>query len=119
MDEKVEKTGTLRDMWEKISGLQIHRRKSFLILLAVELLLILLAVAGLFGKNAVYEYDVDMAETAGAYDPETGICAADPQAGQQGDLAVFRNIAIPAGTYEVRLHYETDADAVNMCSVSD
>lgn len=119
MDEKVEKTGTLRDMWKKISGLHIQRRKWFLILLAVELLLILLSVAGLFGKNAVYEYGVDMAEITGAYDPETGICAADPQTGQQGDLAVFRNIAIPAGTYEVRLHYETDADAVNMCSVSD
>lgn len=109
----------MRNMWKKIIGLRIHRKKSFLILLAVELLLILLAVIGLFGKNAVYEYSVDMAEMTGAYDPETGDCVANPEAGQQGDLAVFRNISLPAGTYEVRLHYETDADAVNMCSVSD
>ena len=103
----------------KIAGLQMHRRKSFLILLAIELLVAGLAVAGLFGKNAVYEYDASTAATLGVYDPERGACVADPESGQQEDFVVFRNLSIPAGTYEVRLLYETDVDDVNMCRVSD
>lgn len=70
--------------------------KPFLAAAAVELLLLVLAVMGLFGKNAIYEY--------GAEQQEGG---------------VFRNISLPAGTYEVRLRFETDVDAVNLCSVID
>ena len=70
--------------------------KPFLAAAAVELLLLVLAVMGLFGKNAIYEY--------GAEQQEEG---------------VFRNINLPAGTYEVRLRFETDVDAVNLCSVID
>ena len=92
--------------------------KSFLILIAIELLLVVLAVIGLFGKDAVYELGLSGAELYGEYNAETDVCAADPQA-QQGDLVIFQNISIPAGTYEVRLQYETDADAVNLCTVSD
>lgn len=103
----------------KIAGLQVYRRKSFLILLAIELLVAGLAIAGLFGKNAVYEYDVSTADTLGEYDAERGVCAAGPESGQQEDFVVFRNISVPAGTYDVRLRYETDVDGVNMCRVSD
>ena len=92
--------------------------KSFLILIAIELLLVVLAVIGLFGKDAVYELGLSGAELYGEYNAETDVCMADPQA-QQGDLVIFQNISIPAGTYEVRLQYETDADAVNLCTVSD
>lgn len=113
--------GQARDMQEsgKFAGLQLHRRKSFLILLAIELLVAGLAIAGLFGKNAVYEYDVSTADTLGEYDAERGVCAAGPESGQQEDFVVFRNISVPAGTYDVRLRYETDVDGVNMCRVSD
>lgn len=103
----------------KIAGLQVHRRKSFLILLAIELLVAGLAIAGLFDKNAVYEYDVSTAATLGEYDAERGVCVTGPESGQQEDFVAFRNISIPAGTYDVRLLYETDADAVSMCRVSD
>lgn len=112
MDEMAVKTGTWKQIWK-------NQKRSFLILLAGELLLILLAVTGLSGKNAVYEYGVDMAEMAGEYDPETGSCRADPETGQQGELVVFRGLSVPMGTYEVRLHYETDGDAVSLCTVSD
>jgi len=94
-------------------------RKSFLILLAIELLMAGLAVAGLFGRNTVYEYDASAAATLGEYDAERGVCVAGPESGPQEDFVVFRDIAVPAGTYEVRLLYETDVDAVNMCRVSD
>lgn len=110
----------MKDVWKKIKELKLWKRKSFLIMAAAELLLIILAVMGLFGKNAVYEYGPEnMTAGVGIYDPETGSYRADAQAGQQGDLVVFRNIAIPAGTYEVRLHYEADTDGVNLCTVSD
>lgn len=106
-------------MENRIAGLRIHRRKSFWILLAVELLAAALAVAGLFGKNGVYEYEASAASALGEYDAERGVWTAGPEDGQQEDFVVFRNISVPAGTYEVRLLYETDVDAVNMCRVSD
>lgn len=87
------------------------------ILIAIELLLTALAVMGLFGKNAVYEWGLSGAELYGEYDAETDSCVVDAQAQQQGDLVVFPNISVPAGTYEVRLKYETDT--VNLCTASD
>lgn len=95
----------------KIAGLQLHRRKSFLILVVMELLLAAFAVIGLFGKNAVYEWGMSQTET------DAGVT--DPQAEPQGDLVVCHGISVPAGTYEVRLQYETDVDGVNQCTVSD
>lgn len=106
-------------MGSKIAGLGIHRRKSFWVLLAMEFLAVALAVAGLFGKSGVYRYDASMAATLGAYDAERGACVAGAENPLQEDFVVFRNISVPAGTYEVRLLYETDADGVNMCRVSD
>ncbi len=110
----------MKEIGSKISGLQLQRKKSFWLLAAAQLLLILAAVIGLFGRTAVYEYGPEsMTAVLGEYSPENGgYTAASPEGGQ-GDLAVFQNISIPAGTYQVRLHYETDTDAANLCTVSD
>ncbi len=106
-------------MGSKIAGLGIQRRKSFWVLLALEVLAVALAAAGLFGKNGVYQYDASTASTLGEYDAERGACVAGAEVPLQEDFVVFRNISVPAGTYEVRLLYETDVDGVNMCRVSD
>lgn len=113
MEAKVAEVGAVKHVGNIIA------KKSFLILIGIELLLVVWAIIRLFGKNAVYEYDMGMAELRGEYDPETDTCTAHSQVTQQGDLVIFRDLEVPAGTYEVRLHYETDVDAVNMCSVSD
>lgn len=109
----------MEQMGSKIAGLGIHRRKAFWVLLAAELLAVALAVAGLFGKNTLYEYPASTAATLGEYDPERDVCVAGGETPLQEDFVVFRNISVPAGTYEVRLLYETDADGVNMCRVRD
>lgn len=119
VEEEITEVETVERMGRKIAGLRIHCRKSFWVLLVIELLAAALAVAGLFGKNAVYVYDLSAAATLGEYDAERGVFAAGPDAVKQEDFVVFRNISVPAGTYEVRLLYDTDADAVNMCRVSD
>ncbi|GFI65926.1 hypothetical protein IMSAG185_01532 [Lachnospiraceae bacterium] len=44
------------ELKEKLRELHLKKRKSFRILLLMELLLIFAGVPGLFGKNQVYEY---------------------------------------------------------------
>ncbi len=77
--------------WAKIKALQVEKKKSFRLLIAVEIILILLGIAGLFGKDAVYEYL-----------PE--------------DMS-FLDIQLPAGTYRVQMHYSTDTDMKNQLQV--
>lgn len=76
--------------WERIRLLSMWKRKYFRILVIAEALLLLLAAANLFGKDAVYEL------------------------GMQLD-----NISLPAGSYRVELSYETDTNMKNNCVVSD
>lgn len=107
----------LEGIGSKIAGLGMHRRKAFLIVAAIELLLLALAVISLFGRNAVYEFGSE--SMTAEFAAESGYCVLDPQSGQQGELVVFQNLSVPAGTYRVRLQYEADTDGVNLCTVSD
>ncbi|MCM1542317.1 MAG: hypothetical protein NC121_13785 [Blautia sp.] len=79
----------------KIIQLHVEKKKSFRIILAMELLFIVFGIAGLFGKNAVYEY------------------------GMPNEEMVFENISLPRGTYRIQLHYATDTDGMNHCYVTD
>ena len=73
-------------MGSKIAGLGIQRRKSFWVLLALEVLAVALAAAGLFGKNGVYQYDASTASTLGEYDAERGACVAGAEVPLQEDF---------------------------------
>lgn len=79
-------------------ALHIEKRKSFRILLLVEIFLLLWGVIGLFGKDAVYEY------------------GAESMTGEYGN---FENIALSRGVYKVSLYYDTDTDMKNRCEVED
>lgn len=89
-------------IWAKVKELQLHREKSFRILLVTEVILLLLGIAGLFGKDAVYEYGTDAV---------TGSVA-------DGGFDI-KGISLPSGTYQVDLHYETDTDEKNKLEISD
>ena len=95
------------DKYARIRALQIGKRKSFRVLLLLEILLLAAGIAGLFGKNAVYEYGIDdMSVHFGAYSEEQGgICVDNP--GEEGNMVDFEGIALPRGVYQVQLHYTT------------
>lgn len=78
----------------KIKALQINKQKSFRILLLVELLLLVIGVIGLFGKNKEYQY----------YPNDTGVA--------------FEGIALPRGTYRVQMYYDADRDNTNIMEVT-
>ncbi len=105
--------------YSKVKELHIGRRRSFRILLAVELLLLILGIAGLFGERKVYEYRVeDAVLLLGAYSEELGAVTCGQDA-PEGSMVEFTEISLPAGTYQVQLSYFTDTNALNLCEVSD
>lgn len=104
----------------KIRELHIERRRAFRALLTAEIVCLFLGIAGLFGKDAVYEYGVEDARTEfGAYSEEYGGIGTDGAEGLAGNLVSFEGISLPRGTYRVRLHYLTDTDMRNLCEVTD
>ncbi len=78
----------------KIKALQVNKQKTFRILLLVEVLLLVLGIVGLFGKNNEYQY----------YPDETGVN--------------FEGIALDRGTYRVQMYYTTDTNMKNTIEVT-
>lgn len=108
------------EFWRKVKGLQLWKQRSFLLLAAVELVLLAAAIAGLFGRDKIYEYGPeDMKANFGVFSGELGGYTVDASMGQRGNLVDFNGIALPKGVYRVSLHYSTDADSRNMCTVTD
>ncbi len=59
---------------QKIRALQIGKRKTFRKILLAEMLLMVLGIIGLFGKNAVYEYPTEeVAVNTGVYQSDMTI----------------------------------------------
>lgn len=85
-----------------------------------EIIVILWAVAGLFGKNAVYEYGAeDMTVFWGVQlEDGSGIQVDSTWAGS-GEFVRYELEPMKAGVYRVALKYETDTFAKNMCEVVD
>lgn len=104
----------------RIRQLHVEKRRSFRIILIVELLLIALGIAGLFGKNAVYEYGLsEMRANFGEYSEEYGGVYVDGSMKLLGNIVDFTDISLARGTYRVQLHYVTDTDMKNQCYVTD
>lgn len=87
-------------MFQKWKDLQLHKKKGLMAVLALQIVILVVLIAGLFGKNATYSFPI----------PEDGL-------GANG--VTIPGITIPKGTYQVQLYYETDMDGVSLCSVSD
>ncbi|MCD8131570.1 MAG: hypothetical protein LUE16_09915 [Lachnospiraceae bacterium] len=89
-------------------------------LLLLELCLILAGIAGLFGKSAVYEFDLDAATPVlGSYIEDAGGYSAVSAEGQSGILVSFDGISLPGGVYRITLLYDTDTNMENLCRISD
>lgn len=102
-----------------IKALRLGNRKTFRIMLLVETVLVLMGIAGLFGKDAVYEYGLEAARVNfGTFSEEQGGIYAD-HLDQKGNLVDFVGIALPKGTYQVQLRYATDQDMVHSYVVTD
>lgn len=81
-------------IFAKIKALQVNKQKGFRILLMIEVLVLLMGVVGLFGKDATYQY----------YPDDTGVN--------------FAGIVLPRGTYRVQMYYTTDTDGKNTMEVT-
>lgn len=104
---------------EKIKALDLKKRKSFRILLLIELILLIVGVPGLFGKNRIYEYGREnMAVYFGAWDEAAGSYIVENGSGQAGEMAAFTDISLPRGVYSVEIRYKTDTFAKNIFYVS-
>lgn len=86
----------------KIRALQIGKRKTFRRVLLAEILLILLGIVGLFGRNEVYEY------------PSEGVTV---NTGVYQDNMTIEHISLKPGLYRIQLHYDTDTNMKNFCIV--
>lgn len=106
--------------YNRIKELHIGSCRGFRVLLIIECVLLALGIAGLFGKDAVYEYGADaMSCNFGAYSEEYGGIVADGGDGMTGYMVDFTGIALPRGTYRVQLHYSTDTDMKNQLEITD
>jgi len=104
----------------KIKALHMEKRRSFQILLALETVLLLAGVWGLFGKDRVYEYGAEhMRGNFGVYREDLGGWYVDEGMGQTGNAVDFVDISLPRGVYSVALHYDTDTNMKNLCTVTD
>jgi len=102
----------------KINELHLWKKKNWIILLGMELLLLIWGIAGLFGKSRIYEYGVEEATVQfGDYLQERQGYVADVMTGATGSMMAFEGISLPRGHYVVSLKYETDTDYVNGCKV--
>lgn len=112
--------GVNMELREKIKALHIEKKKSFRLILGIEIFLIVLGVIGLFGKSAVYDFGLEsMHANFGIYDEEAGGYAVQEKDGQRGNLVDFCDISLPRGVYAVSLRYQTDTDMKNICTVTD
>ena len=86
-------------MLPKLAALHVTKRKGFRILAALECVLFLLGIAGLFGKNRIYEYSADdMTIWFGTeIESDEEVWAGVPEEnGMEGNMVDFESISLPA-----------------------
>lgn len=100
-----------------------RKNKIWLVMLIAELVLLLIGIVGLFGKNAVYEYDAsDMTAHFGSWlESDGGYTAAEGDSPAEETDAYFLDsepISLPAGVYEVTMYCTSDTNMENRCVVT-
>ncbi len=91
-------------MREKIAGLRIWRRKPFIIVTALFLVLFFSLLIKLAMPNRVF--GLEGASSLTAESPE-------------GENIIYSGISLPVGSYRFELEYQTDTDLVNFCYLKD
>lgn len=106
-------------LWKKMNELEMWKRKRYIVLFIIELIIIIWSVLGLFGKNQVYEYGIENAVVYfGEYSETEGGYKVDSTTGMSGKMLEFGTGMLPKGHYIVSLQYVTDAEYSNMCTVN-
>ena len=105
-------------MIDKLKGLQLTKKRSFWVLLAIQVAVLVFGIVNLFGHDAVYSYGIDdMQANFGSVLEGQGVYA-DESYGLTGNLVDFNVDYLPKGVYVVELKYDTDISYENMCTVS-
>lgn len=90
------------------------------LLIIAEVILVLVSIGGLFGKDAVYHYNIaDMNIVHGKLLEDGNSIRVDSSSGFSGEAVRLENLSLPSGVYRVELDYETDTDMKNICQVTD
>lgn len=92
-------------MGKRIAGLQIWRRKPFIVITALFVLLFLILVIKLAMPNRSYRFE-GVSRLTAAESPE-------------GENIIYGGIALPVGSWHIELEYQTDRDLVNLCYLKD
>ncbi|MBQ7359842.1 MAG: hypothetical protein IJW63_07105 [Lachnospiraceae bacterium] len=107
-------------MWQKIKDMHMEKKRSFRMLLIMELCLLVAGVIGLFGKDDVYYFDShEMVSSVGGYSQEKEGYFLDESCGAVSGAVKLGGISLPRGVYTVSLYYETDTFMGNMCNMTD
>ncbi len=111
---------SFREKIKALQTLQIEKKRFFKVIVVIELILLLLGIVGLFGKDDIYFFDSQAMTTHfGTYSAEQDGVYVDNSLGQVGNAVDFANISLPAGVYRVALLYDTDSNMKNRCTVTD
>ena len=106
------------EMFGTLKNLDIWKDRKVQLLLALESLFVLLAIAGLFGKKQDAEIQSAPSVTGSwSFREDKGGWYIEEQDGT-GEL-VFENISLKTGVYRVCLDYSTDTDFANSCTAED
>ncbi|MBQ2803973.1 MAG: hypothetical protein IJF07_08760, partial [Lachnospiraceae bacterium] len=106
--------------WKNIIDLQLHKKRFIQVLIIAQMILLVIGIAGLFGKDEVYYYDAAwMKPVLGVYSEQKGGYYIDASVGQTGNIVEFEKLSLPRGIYQVALQYDTDTDMKNMCLAND
>lgn len=113
-------SGKYETVYGRIKELHMGRQRNWRILLIIELILLAVGIAGLFGKDEIYEYGQEAMQcNFGTYSEEYGGIVTFDTEGSTGYMVDFKNIALPRGTYRIQLHYITDTSMRNLLELTN
>lgn len=97
----------------------LFKKSKINVLFIIEGVILLLCIANLFReKQEVYIESEKQQINAGTHDAARGNYI-DSQAGYGGIFSLSPCISLPAGSYQIRLEYDTDTNMLNGCSVQE
>ncbi len=106
-------------MLGKLKGLQLTKKKSFWILLAVQIVLLVYGIVSLFGHDAVYSFEPSqMQVNVGHYDSALDAVVVNGDEGLTGNAVDVNIPYLPKGVYKVALRYESGTSGISYCSVT-
>ena len=106
-------------MLGKLKELQLTKKKSFWILLALQIMLLIYGVLNLCGHDEVYSFSPSqMQVNVGYYDSVLDAVVVNGDEGLTGNAVDINIPYLPKGVYKVALRYESGTSGISYCSVT-